>query len=72
MVGAIHRIVQGCFGDDDLVLSILELKLEMEIRSWWTGHLQSGRSSPYSLVMKGKEWQKQARLLYQVWVALTL
>ena len=31
VVGAIHRIIQGCCGDDDIVLSILEPKLELEV-----------------------------------------
>ena len=29
MCGAIHRIVQGCFGDDDIVLSILDPELRL-------------------------------------------
>ena len=41
MGGAIHRIVQGCFSDDGIVLSILELRLEVVVSGWWTGLLQT-------------------------------
>ena len=34
VVGAIHRILQGCCGDDGIVLSILELELELEVSGW--------------------------------------
>ena len=37
IVGAIHRILQGCYGDDDIVLSILELKLELEVSGCMVG-----------------------------------
>ena len=41
VVGAVHRILQGCYGDDGIVLSVLELtrKLELEVRGWWAGLL---------------------------------
>ena len=32
-------VIQGCYGDDDIVLSILELKLELKVSGWWTGLL---------------------------------
>ena len=51
VVGTIYRIVQGCFGDDDIVLSILELKMELE-----TGLLKTAIARvEQSKVMKGKE-----------------
>ena len=36
VVGAIHRILQGCsiYGDDDIVLSLLELRLELVVSGW--------------------------------------
>ena len=37
VVGAIHRIIQGCYGANAIVLSVLELKLEMEVSGWRTG-----------------------------------
>ena len=40
VVGATHRILQGCYGNDDIVLSILELKLVG--RSVGDCHNQSG------------------------------
>ena len=73
VVGAvmIRRIVQGCFGDDGLVLSILEL--EIEISGWWACLLQTPMArAEQPPVMKGKEWQQQARLLCQVWVHVAL
>ena len=39
VVGAIHRIIQGCYGDDGIVMSMLELELELEVSGWWTGLL---------------------------------
>ena len=55
------------------MLSVLELKLEMEVSSWSTS--MSGTAIAkveQSTVMKGEEWQHEARLLYVVWVALKL
>ena len=55
VVGAIHRILQGCYGDDDIVLSILELKLELEVSGWWTGLLGIAIAKvEQSIVMRGK------------------
>ena len=74
-LGAIHRIIQGCYGDDDIVLSVLELKLELEASGWWTGLLVTAiarAEQSIVTVVKGKEWQQNARLLYEVWVALKL
>ena len=34
VAGTTYRIIQGCFGDDGIVLSILELKLELEASGW--------------------------------------
>ena len=34
VVGAVHRVVQGCYGDDDIVLSLLELRLELAVSGW--------------------------------------
>ena len=31
VVGAIHGIIQGCYGTDDIVLSVLKLQLEIEV-----------------------------------------
>ena len=75
IVGAIHRIIQRCYGNDDIVISILELiiKLELEVSGWWTGLLRTAiAKAEQSIVMKGEYWEKGARLLYQVWVALKL
>ena len=75
VVGTIYRIIQGCFGDDGIMLSILELKLELETSGWWIGLLGTAIArvdSEQSTAMKGKEWQQKARLLYQVRVALKL
>ena len=73
VVDAIHRIIQGCFGDDDIVLTILELELELEVSGWWTGLLETTIAKvEQSIAMNGKEWQQTARLLYEVWVALKL
>ena len=73
VVGAIHRIIQGCYGADDIVLSVLELKLEMEVSGWRTGMLGTAIAKvEQSMKMKEKEWQHKARLLYMVWVALKL
>ena len=72
-VGTIHRIIQGCPGDDDIVLSILELKLELETSGWWTGLLGTALARvEQPIAMNGKEWQHKARLIYQVWVASNL
>ena len=55
VVGAIHRIIQGCYGDDAIVLSILELKLELEVSGGWTGLLGTAIArAEQSIVMKGK------------------
>ena len=75
VVGAVHRILQGCYGDDGIVLSVLELtrKLELEVRGWWAGLLGIAiANAEQSVVVKGKEWQQKAGLLYEVWVALKL
>ena len=71
VVGAIHRIIQGCYGADDIVLSVLELKLE--VSGWRTGMLGTAiaKVEP-SMKMKEKECRHKARLLYMVWVALKL
>ena len=34
VVGAVHRALQGCYGDDDIVLSLLELRLELVVSGW--------------------------------------
>ena len=34
VVGAAHRVIQGCYGDDDIVLSLLELRLELAVSGW--------------------------------------
>ena len=44
VVGAIYMIVQGCYGNDAIVLSILELKLE--VSGWWTGLLGTAIAMP--------------------------
>ena len=68
VVGAVHRIIQGCYGADVIVLSVLELKLEMEVSGWWTGLLGTAIARvEQSIVMKGEEWQQKARLLYMIW-----
>ena len=73
IVGAIHRVIQGCYGADDIVLSVLELKLEMELSGWRTGMLGTAIAKvEQSMKMKEEEWQHKARLLYMVWVALKL
>ena len=65
--GTIYTIVQGRFGDDDIILSILELKLELETSGWWTVLLETAIARVHqSIVMKGKERQQKARFLYQV------
>ena len=72
-VGAIHRIIQGCYGADDTVLSVLELKLEMEVSGWRIDMLGTAIAKvEQSMKMKEGEWQHKARLLYVVWVALKL
>ena len=71
VVGAIHRIIQGCYGDDVIVLSILALKLD--VSGWWTGLVGTAIAEvEQSTVTKGTEWQQKARSLYEVWVALKL
>ena len=73
IVGAIHRILQGCYGDDDIVLSLLELRLELAVSGWCAGLLKTAVAKvEQSIQEKGKEWQRKARLLYKVWVALEL
>ena len=72
-VGAIHRVIQGCYGADDIVLSVLELKLEMEVSGWRPGILGTAIAKvEQSMKMKEEEWQHKARLLYMVWVVLKL
>ena len=34
VVGTIYKIIQGYYGNDGIVLSILELKLELEVSGW--------------------------------------
>ena len=34
VVGAIHRVIQGCYGDDGILLSLLELRLELAVSGW--------------------------------------
>ena len=73
VVGAVYRIIQGCYGADGIVLSVLELKLEMEVSGWRTGMLGTAIArAEQSIVMKEEEWQHKAMLLYVVWVALKL
>ena len=76
MLRAIYgpRIIPGCYGDPGIVLSILELELELEVCGWWAlsvgdCHRQYARVER-SIVMASKEWQQNVRLLYEVWVAL--
>ena len=67
VVGAIHRIIQGCYGDNDRVISVLELKLELEASGWWTGLLGNAiAKAEQSIVMNGKQWQQKAWLLYEL------
>ena len=55
------------------MLSVLELKLELEVSGWWTGLLGTAIARvEQSIVMKGEERQQKARLLYDMWVALRL
>ena len=73
VVGAVHRILQGCYGDYGIVLPIpeLELELELEVSGWWTGLFRIAvAKAAQSIVAKRKERQQQARLLYEGWVAL--
>ena len=73
VVGAIHRIIQRCYGADVIMLSVLELKLEMEVSGWRTGLLGTAIARvEQSIVMKGEERQHKARVPYEVWVALKL
>ena len=60
VVGTIYRIIQGCYGNDAVVLPILELKLELEVSGWWTGLLGTAIArAERSIVMKGKELQQR-------------
>ena len=73
VVGAIHRVIQGCYGNDDIVWSLLELRLELAVSGWCAGLMRTAVAKvEQSIVEKGKEWQQKARLLYEVWVALKL
>ena len=73
IVGAIHRILQGCYGDDDIVLSLLELRLELAVSGWCAGLLRAAvAKAEQSIVEKSREWQNKATLLCVVWVALEL
>ena len=75
VVGAVHRILQGCYGDDhgDIVLSILELMLELEVSGLWTGLLGIAMTKvEQPIVMRGTELQQKVRLLCEVRVALKL
>ena len=57
VVCAIHRIIQGCYGADGTVLSVLELKSEMEVSSWRTGMLGTAIAKvEQSIVLKEEEW----------------
>ena len=59
------------YGNDGIVLAILELVLELEVSGWWTGLLGIAIAKvEQSIVMSGKEWQQNASMLYEVWVAL--
>ena len=59
VVGAVYRIIQGCYGADDLVLPVLELKLELKVSGWWTTLLGTANARvEQSIVMKGEEWQQ--------------
>ena len=61
VLGAIYRIIQGCYGADDIVL---ELKPELEVSGWWTGLLGTAIDrAEQSIVTKGKRCQQKARLL---------
>ena len=71
VVGAVHRILQGCYGNDGVVLSLLELRLELAVSGWCTGLLRTAIAKvEQSIMEKGKQWQQKARLLYEVWMAL--
>ena len=73
LCGAIHIIAQGCFGYDDIVLLILEQRLEVVVSGRWAGLLQTVMARvEQPLGMKGEEWQQQAGLIYHVGVALEL
>ena len=73
VVGAIHRVIQGCYGDDGIVWSMLELRLELAVSGWCAGLMRTAVAKvEQSIVGKGKEWQQKDRLLYEVWVALKL
>ena len=55
------------------MFSILELELELEVSGWWAGLLGIAIAKvEQSIVAKGKEWQQNARLLYEARVALEL
>ena len=68
VAGVVYRIIQGCYGADAIVLSVLELKLELEVSGWWTGLLGTAIARvEQSIVTKGEEWQQTVRLLYMIW-----
>ena len=55
------------------MLSVLELKLELEVSGWRPGILGTAIARvEQSMKMKEEEWQHKARLLYMVWVVLKL
>ena len=73
VVSAVHRILQGCYGDDGTESSIPELELELEVSGRCTGLLRTAIARVEQLiVVKGEELQQKAKLLYEVWVALGL
>ena len=76
VVGAIHRILQECDDKDNIVLSIqsgADAGAGSEWPGWWTGLLGITTAKvEQSIVMRGNECHRTARLLYEVWVALKL
>ena len=63
VVGAVYRTIQGRYGADGIVLSVLELKLD---RSWRLVFVGTAIARVWqSIVMKGQELQQKARLLYE-------
>ena len=53
--GAVYMIIQRCYGADAIVLSVLELKLELEVSGWWTVLLGTAIARvEQSIVLKGE------------------
>ena len=71
VVCAVHRILQGCYGDDDIVLLLLEPRLELAVSGWCTGMLRTAVARVEQSIIE-IEWQQKAGLLYEVWMALKL